>query len=116
MIPLPHPPTSHFLSHAADPVNHPKHGKEDSKNQPHVGGNTWAGGTGGRDTAGLGGKGGPYRLDKVGWREKEGGGRRGGEGWNGCGMPLIPFDVSEIVLMPPLVFVLVCHARAPAHA
>lgn len=28
-----------------------------------MGGNTWAGGTGGRDTAGLGGKGGPYRLD-----------------------------------------------------
>uniref|UniRef100_A0A1Y1MII6 von Willebrand factor A domain-containing protein 8 n=1 Tax=Photinus pyralis TaxID=7054 RepID=A0A1Y1MII6_PHOPY len=42
----------------------PKHGKEDPKNEPHVGGNTWAGGTGGRDTAGLGGKGGPYRLDK----------------------------------------------------
>ncbi|XP_022919882.1 von Willebrand factor A domain-containing protein 8 [Onthophagus taurus] len=42
----------------------PKHGKEDPKNDPHVGGNTWAGGTGGRDTAGLGGKGGPYRLDK----------------------------------------------------
>ncbi|EDQ92903.1 uncharacterized protein MONBRDRAFT_14058 [Monosiga brevicollis MX1] len=41
----------------------PKHGKVDEKNQPHVGGNTWAGGTGGRDTAGLGGKGGPYRLD-----------------------------------------------------
>lgn len=35
----------------------------DEKNAPHVGGNTWAGGTGGRDTAGLGGKGGPYRLD-----------------------------------------------------
>lgn len=35
----------------------------DEKNEPHVGGNTWAGGTGGRDTAGLGGKGGPYRLD-----------------------------------------------------
>lgn len=35
-----------------------------SDNKPHVGGNTWAGGTGGRDTAGLGGKGGPYRLDK----------------------------------------------------
>lgn len=35
----------------------------DAKNEPHVGGNTWAGGTGGRDTAGLGGKGGPYRLD-----------------------------------------------------
>uniref|UniRef100_V5I964 von Willebrand factor A domain-containing protein 8 n=1 Tax=Anoplophora glabripennis TaxID=217634 RepID=V5I964_ANOGL len=42
----------------------PKHGKEDPENEPHVGGNTWAGGTGGRDTAGLGGKGGPYRLDK----------------------------------------------------
>ena len=35
----------------------------DQRNEPHVGGNTWAGGTGGRDTAGLGGKGGPYRLD-----------------------------------------------------
>lgn len=35
----------------------------DKENAPHVGGNTWAGGTGGRDTAGLGGKGGPYRLD-----------------------------------------------------
>jgi len=44
-------------------VDSPKHGKLDSKNEPHVGGNTWAGGTGGRDTAGLGGKGGPYRLD-----------------------------------------------------
>ena len=42
----------------------PKHGKEDPDNKPHVGGNTWAGGTGGADTAGLGGKGGPYRLDK----------------------------------------------------
>ncbi|KAK2575217.1 hypothetical protein KPH14_002679 [Odynerus spinipes] len=44
-------------------VSGPKHGKIDEKNEPHVGGNTWAGGTGGRDTAGLGGKGGPYRLD-----------------------------------------------------
>ncbi|XP_034940681.1 von Willebrand factor A domain-containing protein 8 [Chelonus insularis] len=44
-------------------VSGPKHGKVDPKNEPHVGGNTWAGGTGGRDTAGLGGKGGPYRLD-----------------------------------------------------
>ncbi|XP_023930017.1 von Willebrand factor A domain-containing protein 8 [Lingula anatina] len=44
-------------------VEGPKHGKVDPKNAPHVGGNTWAGGTGGRDTAGLGGKGGPYRLD-----------------------------------------------------
>lgn len=42
----------------------PKHGEEDPENNPHVGGNRWAGGTGGRDTAGLGGKGGPYRLDK----------------------------------------------------
>lgn len=45
-------------------VSMPKHGKDDPKNEPHVGGNTWAGGSGGRDTAGLGGKGGPYRLDK----------------------------------------------------
>uniref|UniRef100_A0A182Q551 von Willebrand factor A domain-containing protein 8 n=1 Tax=Anopheles farauti TaxID=69004 RepID=A0A182Q551_9DIPT len=44
-------------------VSGPKHGKVDPNNEPHVGGNTWAGGTGGRDTAGLGGKGGPYRLD-----------------------------------------------------
>lgn len=44
-------------------VSSPKHGKVDPKNDPHVGGNTWAGGSGGRDTAGLGGKGGPYRLD-----------------------------------------------------
>ncbi|XP_078693816.1 von Willebrand factor A domain-containing protein 8-like isoform X5 [Branchiostoma floridae x Branchiostoma belcheri] len=41
----------------------PKHGKLDPTGAPHVGGNTWAGGTGGRDTAGLGGIGGPYRLD-----------------------------------------------------
>jgi von Willebrand factor A domain-containing protein 8 len=41
----------------------PKVGKVDPKNTPHVGGNQWAGGTGGRDTAGLGGRGGPYRLD-----------------------------------------------------
>jgi hypothetical protein len=45
-------------------ISAPKHGKEDAKNEPHVGGNTWAGGTGGSDTAGLGGRGGPYRLDK----------------------------------------------------
>ncbi|NWV00268.1 VWA8 protein, partial [Upupa epops] len=44
-------------------VSSPKHGRVDPDNAPHVGGNTWAGGTGGRDTAGLGGKGGPYRLD-----------------------------------------------------
>ena len=40
----------------------PKHGQVDDKD--HVGGNRWAGGTGGSDTAGLGGRGGPYRLDK----------------------------------------------------
>ncbi|XP_004527380.1 von Willebrand factor A domain-containing protein 8 [Ceratitis capitata] len=44
-------------------VSGPKYGKVDPKNEPHVGGNTWAGGSGGRDTAGLGGKGGPFRLD-----------------------------------------------------
>uniref|UniRef100_A0A1I8FUD4 von Willebrand factor A domain-containing protein 8 n=1 Tax=Macrostomum lignano TaxID=282301 RepID=A0A1I8FUD4_9PLAT len=41
----------------------PKQGKVDPTGAPHVGGNMWAGGTGGRDTAGLGGVGGPYRLD-----------------------------------------------------
>ncbi|KAJ3068065.1 von Willebrand factor A domain-containing protein 8, partial [Rhizoclosmatium hyalinum] len=41
----------------------PKEGKIDPKNEPHVGGNTWKGGTGGSSTAGLGGRGGPYRLD-----------------------------------------------------
>ncbi|KAF4526552.1 hypothetical protein B566_EDAN009123 [Ephemera danica] len=44
-------------------VSSPKYGKIDETGAPHVGGNTWAGGTGGRDTAGLGGKGGPFRLD-----------------------------------------------------
>ena len=44
-------------------LDSPKHGKMDPENAPHVGGNQWAGGTGGRDTAGLGGVGGPYRLD-----------------------------------------------------
>eukprot|EP01064_Diplonema_japonicum_P007129 TRINITY_DN1484_c1_g3_i2.p1 TRINITY_DN1484_c1_g3~~TRINITY_DN1484_c1_g3_i2.p1 ORF type:complete len:1838 (+),score=402.93 TRINITY_DN1484_c1_g3_i2:53-5515(+) len=40
----------------------PKHGKEDGKK--HVGGNQFAGGSGGSDTAGMGGKAGPYRLDR----------------------------------------------------
>ena len=40
----------------------PRHGEIDKNNSPHVGGNTWAGGTGGSMTAGLGGYGGPYRL------------------------------------------------------
>ncbi|TCD60876.1 hypothetical protein EIP91_009382 [Steccherinum ochraceum] len=43
-------------------LNKPKFGKVDEKNAPHTGGNTWAGGTGGRDTAGLGGRGGYMRL------------------------------------------------------
>ena len=34
----------------------------DPTGAPHVGGNRWAGGSGGSDTAGLGGRGGPYRL------------------------------------------------------
>ncbi|KAI6195560.1 VWFA domain-containing protein [Aphelenchoides fujianensis] len=41
----------------------PKFGKIDPQNTPHAGGNTWAGGTGGYNTAGLGGVGGPFRLD-----------------------------------------------------
>jgi len=31
-------------------VTAPKHGKVDKNNEPHVGGNTWAGGTGGAHT------------------------------------------------------------------
>lgn len=42
----------------------PKFGRWDDNNEPHVGGNQWAGGTGGSDTAGLGGRGGPFRLDR----------------------------------------------------
>jgi MoxR-like ATPase len=41
----------------------PKYGKVDTTGESHTGGNTWAGGTGGANTAGMGGKGGPYRLD-----------------------------------------------------
>ncbi|KDN48209.1 hypothetical protein K437DRAFT_245730 [Tilletiaria anomala UBC 951] len=43
-------------------LDRPKVGKVDLQNKPHVGGNTWRGGTGGRDTAGLGGVGGYERL------------------------------------------------------
>jgi MoxR-like ATPase len=45
-------------------LSSPKVGKWDDDNEAHVGGNQWAGGTGGSDTAGLGGRGGPYRLDR----------------------------------------------------
>lgn len=43
-------------------LDQPKEGKTDPKNEEHHGGNTWRGGTGGRDTAGLGGRGGYERL------------------------------------------------------
>ncbi|KAI0703059.1 AAA domain-containing protein [Cytidiella melzeri] len=45
-------------------LSEPKHGKDDPKNEEHVGGNSWAGGSGGRDTAGMGGRGGYKRLHK----------------------------------------------------
>uniref|UniRef100_A0A914YAK9 VWFA domain-containing protein n=1 Tax=Panagrolaimus superbus TaxID=310955 RepID=A0A914YAK9_9BILA len=44
-------------------LTEPTLGKFDPKNTPHVGGNMWQGGTGGYNTAGLGGVGGPFRLD-----------------------------------------------------
>jgi MoxR-like ATPase len=61
------PPTAQNLDLSystprVEPSGSLKHGKE--TDSPHVGGNTWAGGTGGTDTAGLGGLIGPYRLDK----------------------------------------------------
>ena len=34
-------------------VESPKHGKIDDKNEPHVGGNTWAGKMGGEKAANL---------------------------------------------------------------
>jgi len=45
-------------------LNEPKEGEHDPKNEQHTGGNRWAGGTGGRDTAGTGGRGGYKRLQK----------------------------------------------------
>ncbi|KAF8150343.1 AAA domain-containing protein [Pholiota molesta] len=53
----------HFEPKQTD-LDQPKEGKHDDKE--HHGGNTWAGGTGGRDTAGLGGRGGYKRLYKGG--------------------------------------------------
>ncbi|WKY14985.1 hypothetical protein Q1695_000475 [Nippostrongylus brasiliensis] len=44
-------------------LDDPKIGKFDPANAPHHGGNQWMGGTGGYSTAGLGGVGGPFRLD-----------------------------------------------------
>ncbi|TFY75430.1 hypothetical protein EWM64_g8582 [Hericium alpestre] len=47
-------------------LDKPKRGKDDPKDEPHQGGNTFSGGTGGRDTAGMGGRGGYMRLFKGG--------------------------------------------------
>ncbi|KAI9450095.1 AAA domain-containing protein [Lactarius psammicola] len=47
-------------------LDKPKHGEEDPSGEGHTGGNTFAGGTGGRDTAGIGGRGGFKRLYKEG--------------------------------------------------
>lgn len=60
---LHHRKTEGGISTPRTRASSPKHGKIDENNDPHVGGNTWAGGSGGSDTAGLGGRGGPYRLD-----------------------------------------------------
>ena len=56
--------SSEGISNNPPPLDSPKFGKWDEKNEAHVGGNQWAGGTGGSNTAGLGGRGGPYRLDR----------------------------------------------------
>ena len=45
------------------PLTSPKVGRWDENNEAHVGGNQWQGGTGGSDTAGLGGRGGPVRTE-----------------------------------------------------
>ena len=49
-------------------LSEPKVGKLDDKE--HHGGNTWAGGTGGRDTAGVGGRGGFMRLIREGQKHQ----------------------------------------------
>ena len=41
-----------YLKNGKTDLSGPKHGKVDPENQSHVGGNQWAGGSGGRDTAG----------------------------------------------------------------
>lgn len=44
----------------------PKEGVVDPNGDPHVGGNTFQGGTGGADTPGMGGQGGAYRVAPPG--------------------------------------------------
>ena len=56
--------TSESESNHPPDLSMPKRGKWDAANEPHVGGNQWEGGVGGSDTAGLGGRGGPYRIDR----------------------------------------------------
>ena len=56
------PPRVEYEPKGDTSLDRPKEGKHDPENKPHVGGNTWRGGTGGRDTAGLGGRGGFERL------------------------------------------------------
>lgn len=41
-----------YINNPKTDLSGPKHGKIDPDNKPHVGGNQWAGGSGGRDTAG----------------------------------------------------------------
>ena len=70
-----------YTRHSGEKSMGPKHGKA-SDGKQHVGGNTWQGGTGGRDTAGMGGKHGPYRVfgghdvhqlsdEEKQWKDKE---------------------------------------------
>ena len=53
-------------SRSPPPLGDMTHGEVDDKE--HIGGSRFAGGSGGSNTAGLGGRGGPYRLAKRGQR------------------------------------------------
>ncbi|KAE9393793.1 hypothetical protein BT96DRAFT_958988 [Gymnopus androsaceus JB14] len=53
-----------FTPKSLDPLGDPKEGEHDDKE--HVGGNRFAGGVGGRETAGIGGRGGYKRFYKGG--------------------------------------------------
>jgi hypothetical protein len=54
--------TLSFDYDAKKEANGPTMGKIDPKNDPHVGGNMWQGGSGGSNTPGMGGRGGPFRV------------------------------------------------------